>query len=266
MPWEEALEWVSSLNSRAHLGHTDWRLPNRRELRSLIGYQTRDPALPDDHPFENVFLSWFWTSTTAARHPAYAWYVHLEGGRMFYGRKDEDHLVWPCRGRSRVLPVTGQEDCFDGNGRSFSGAGTGQDGELRQGAAWPRPRFVVRDGVVSDRLTGLRWMQKADFAKGLTTWEEAFRVIRRFNDRYRHRGDLWRLPTINELESLVDVRAHDPALPEGHPFEHPQEAYWSSTTSAYEPDWSMALYLDQGAVGVGMKKGRYFSVWGVKAS
>jgi hypothetical protein len=47
----------------------------------------------------------------------------------------------------------------------------------------------------------------------------------------------WRLPNINELESLVDCGMHSPALQAGHPFECIQESYWSSTTSMFEPDW-----------------------------
>jgi hypothetical protein len=42
-----------------------------------------------------------------------------------------------------------------------------------------------------------------------------------------------------------------------------EEAYWSSTTSAFEPDWCMALYMHKGAVGVGQKKDENFSVWAV---
>ena len=39
-------------------------------------------------------------------------------------------------------------------------------------------------------------------------------------DLNRQRGGTysWRLPNINELESLVDCSAHSPALPHGHPF------------------------------------------------
>jgi hypothetical protein len=262
MDWKEALEWVSDLNARHHGGHDDWRLPNRRELRSLIGHQTRDPALPEGHPFENVFLGWYWTSTTASRHRAYAWYVHMEGGRMFFGGKGEDHLVWPCRGRSPVLPVTGQEGGFDTGERPV--ADEGKDGAPLTGVPWPRPRFAVGDGSVLDRLTGLEWWPLADLTGGLVTWEEAFEAVGAL-DRRDAAGDRWRVPTINELESLVDARTHDPALPRDHPFESPQGAYWSSTTSAYDPDWSMALYLDKGAVGVGMKKGRHFPVWPVRS-
>jgi len=34
------------MNRGTHLGFSDWRLPNRRELRSLLDHQTRRPALP----------------------------------------------------------------------------------------------------------------------------------------------------------------------------------------------------------------------------
>jgi len=43
------------------------------------------PALPERHPFVNVFNGWYRTATTAAISPAHAWYVALDGARMFYG-------------------------------------------------------------------------------------------------------------------------------------------------------------------------------------
>lgn len=262
--WEEGLAFVREMNRAGWGGGVDWRLPNRRELRSLISHQARDPALSEDHPFTDLFLGWYWTGTSAAINPAFAWYVHMEGGRMFYGRKTEHRLVWPVRGEGRgVLPFTGQRVCFDSDGRSISCVGTGQDGELRVGVPWPEPRFVTGEEWVTDRLTGLVWSRNADLAGRWTTWEEAFQVVDELN---RHRtGDRtsWRLPTINELESLVDASRHTPALPSRHPFRNVQEAYWSSTSSAFEPDWSMALYMHKGAVGVGQKKDPNFSVWAV---
>lgn len=264
--WTEALEWVRRMNKDSFAGRTDWRLPNRRELRSLISCQTRNPALPRPHPFLDVFPGWYWTSTTAAINPAYAWYVHLEGGRMFYGRKTEYRLVWPVRGRGKgVLPVTGQRRCFDVGGRTCSCDGTGQDGESRFGVPWPEPRFSPAPDTVLDRLTGLVWTRSADLARRWITWDEAFEVVAALDaDRFGRRGS-WRLPTINELESLVDVSRHTPALPPGHPFDDVQEAYWSSTSSGFEPDWCMALYMYKGAVGVGQKKDPNFSVWAVSS-
>ena len=87
--WLEAFDHVAALNIQHYGGYADWRLPNRNELRSLVSYQAKKPALPADHPFTNLFLGWYWSSTTAAINPAYAWSVHLEGARMFYGRKDQ---------------------------------------------------------------------------------------------------------------------------------------------------------------------------------
>ena len=75
----------------------------------------------------------------------------------------------------------------------------------------------------------------------------------------------WRMPTINELESLVDASECDPALPLEHPFLIRQQGYWSSTTSGFEKDWAYVLYMDKGAVGVGFKKTREFHLWPVKS-
>ncbi len=262
MTWQEALDAVAGLNAERHLGRGDWRLPNRREMRSLISHAARKPALPDN-PFANVFLGWYWTSTSAVRAPAYAWYVHMEGGRMFYGRKDSYYLVWPVCGTSTVLPQTGQHRCYDGQGEKRDCEASGQDGELRQGTAWPSPRFGSNEDGVLDLLTGLVWGQQADIASTPASWGEALAAARHLAEKT---GRPWRLPTINELESLVDASSHSPALPEAHPFASVREAYWSSTTSFFETDWAYVLYLHKGAVGVGYKKNRDFAVWPVRES
>ncbi|NIO68243.1 MAG: DUF1566 domain-containing protein, partial [Anaerolineae bacterium] len=44
----------------------DWRLPNVRELQSLIDYGRQTPALPSGHPFTGVQSSLYWSSTTHA--------------------------------------------------------------------------------------------------------------------------------------------------------------------------------------------------------
>jgi hypothetical protein len=97
--WQEAFDYISKLNSDMAFGYSDWRLPNRRELRSLLSHQTKNPALPSGYPFQNVFLGWYWTSTSAAINTSYAWYIHMEGGRMFYGHKEQSFLLWPVRGQ-----------------------------------------------------------------------------------------------------------------------------------------------------------------------
>jgi hypothetical protein len=284
--WPEALGLVAAMNSEEDGRGSRWRLPNRRELRSLMSHQNRLPALPEGHPFENVFSGWYWTSTTAAIAPAYAWYVHTEGARMFYGNKEEYHLLWPVRGEGNgILAATGQTLCHDASGGVVSCAGTGQDGEMRSGRPWPQPRFEVAGDTVVDCLTRLRWMRSANLTLGEVTWSEALAAVDSLNlaDPAVSDGEggavtqgcqsreiaglqlrrRWRLPNIVELESLVDCSTHSPALPDHHPFTDVREDYWSATTSMFEPDWAWALYLAKGALGVGQKKGRTFSVWAV---
>jgi hypothetical protein len=169
--WQEALAGIKLLNRDGYGGFSDWRLPDRRELRSLMSYQARKPSLPGDHPFHNVFLGWYWTSTSAAIHPAYAWYVHLEGARMFYGGKDQSSLFWPVRGAGNgLLPATGADRCLDESGKDLLCPGSGQDGELQAGFPWPQPRFVVNNALVTDKLTDLVWGRKANVTKQTVTW------------------------------------------------------------------------------------------------
>lgn len=259
--WQEAFEVVAEANDTRLAGYTDWRLPNRRELRSLIDHSARNPALPSGHPFTPVHLGWYWTSTTAAIAPAYAWYVHLAGGRMFYGKKTEFCLLWPVRGDLAVLPRTGQTGCFDVAGNVLDCRGSGQDGALQQGTAWPEVRFAPREDGVLDRLTGLVWRARAFEGGLLVDWNEALELARSLAV---DTGKRWRVPNINELESLVDASQSRPALPAQHPFATTQDAYWSSTTSGFETDWAYALYLHKGAVGVGWKPHREFAVWCVR--
>lgn len=264
--WQEALDHISRMNRERKAGRSDWRLPNRRELRSLMAFETRKPALPAGHPFENVFLGWYWTSSTAAIQPAYAWYVHMEGARMFFGRKDQYYLFWPVCGPGRgILPATGQRKCYDAKGSEIPCPGTGQDGELQMGLAWPASRFVVRQAAVLDRLTGLHWLQDAGVGPGTMDWRETLDYVKNLGVPLPEPSMRWRLPTINELESLVDCSRHSPALPVGHPFENVRDVYWSSTTSFFEPAWAWALYLHKGATGVGFKQEKGFHLWPVAA-
>lgn len=260
--WQEALDFITRMNDEGALDFNDWRLPSRRELRSLISHQTKQPALPQNHPFTKVFNGWYWSSTTATISPAHAWYVDMGGGRMFYGGKDQSFMVWPVRGQGNgSIPVTGQIQCYSETGEPVPCTGTGQDGELSPGTCWPAPRFQTIKDSVLDRLTGLHWKPVTDL-DGPLDWGQALAAITRLNSLPDNRHE-WRLPNINELESLVDCGTHSPALPAEHPFLSLQDVYWSSTTSLYEPDWAWALYLNKGAIGVGQKTQARFYAWAV---
>ena len=76
MNWQEALVWAEQKNSVAYLGYTDWRLPDAKELQSIVDYnrcpqKTASPAISP--MFEVSAISdeagmtnypFYWTSTT----------------------------------------------------------------------------------------------------------------------------------------------------------------------------------------------------------
>jgi hypothetical protein len=67
--------------SNAGANQTDWRLPNIRELHSIVDFGTFNPALPSGHPFEN-FEGTYWSSTTVADDASLAWIMSLTFGRV----------------------------------------------------------------------------------------------------------------------------------------------------------------------------------------
>ena len=260
--WHEASAAIAALNRTRHRGRGDWRLPDRRELWSLICFGARDPALPAGNPFRNVVLGWYWSSTSSARNADYAWAVQTTGGRVFFEHKERDAFVWPCAGTGRVLAATGQPVDRAPSGGAESSAEHRQVPAVH-GVVWPTPRFRAEGDGVRDLLTGLCWMERADLSRGAVDWVDALAAVDRIN-RERPHTPRWRLPTIVELESLLDARQCDPSLPGGHPFRDVGPGYWSSTTSAYEPDWAMVLHMGRGAIGVGIKRDPRYRVWPVR--
>jgi len=138
------------------------------------------------------------------------------------------------------VPQTGQTACYNSSGTVVPCAGTGQDGDIKAGVAWPDPRFTDHNnGTVTDNLTGLMWTKDAN-APGPTdctpavtkTWVGALDYVACLNaNQYLGYSD-WRVPSIRELGGLVDASRSNPALPPGHPFTsvRPYTYYWSGST------------------------------------
>ncbi len=77
----------------------DWRLPNIRELHSLIDFGNYGPALPGGHPFTNVQSYYYWSSTTYENNSDHAWNVFMGNGSVYHYDKSYYYYdVWPVRG------------------------------------------------------------------------------------------------------------------------------------------------------------------------
>ncbi|MDM8519509.1 DUF1566 domain-containing protein [Anaerolineales bacterium HSG6] len=100
LDWGEGLKWSNAL-ANGNCGLTDsssagdWRLPNVRELHSLVDYQS--PALPSGHLFNSVQSGGYWSGSTVAGTTSSAWFVSMDGGVRGY-HKVFDSYVWPVRG------------------------------------------------------------------------------------------------------------------------------------------------------------------------
>jgi hypothetical protein len=104
--WVQALTDANALASGS-CGLTDgsvpgdWRLPNAKELGSLIDFSTAQhpTALPAGHPFSGVQSSFYWSSTTYAGFLGSAYIVGLgDGSTIIILKEGGAPHVWPVRG------------------------------------------------------------------------------------------------------------------------------------------------------------------------
>jgi hypothetical protein len=121
MDWEHALAYAQSQNNANYLGHNDWRLPDTKELQSLVDY-TRSPGATNAAnagPAINALFSstgilndggkadypYYWTSTSAIPKAngtyAFAWYVAF--GRAEDGNGEDLHGAGAVRFDAKIL-------------------------------------------------------------------------------------------------------------------------------------------------------------------
>jgi PKD repeat protein len=94
MGWSNALAWVQAKNTARYLGYSDWRLPNVKELQSIVDY-TRSPDGTGSAALDPIFnctqftnengqldYAWVWSGTTHATYNGSG----QEAGYVAFGR------------------------------------------------------------------------------------------------------------------------------------------------------------------------------------
>ncbi|MDO6462212.1 DUF1566 domain-containing protein [Granulosicoccaceae sp. 1_MG-2023] len=113
MNWVEALEYADKATIA---GHDDWRLPNAKELQSLVDYEKKTfPAINTD--FFNTSLTtfdsvenayYFWTSTTQGDFKWTADYVAFGPAWSKKNASATAYFDWHGAGAQRSDPKTGE--------------------------------------------------------------------------------------------------------------------------------------------------------------
>lgn len=118
-------------------GYTDWRLPEKNELQSIVDYGIAIPAI-DITYFPNTDISDYWTNTEY--NSSDSWHVKFTDGSVVLGAKNIVKMVHCVRG-----------------------------------AIWGNPTFSDNgDGTVTDTTSGLMWQKTG---QGTTNdWQEMLGV------------------------------------------------------------------------------------------
>ena len=80
--WQGALDAAATIGT--YKGFTDWRLPNVKELRSLVEECRLSPSI-NEFAFPNTASSDFWSGSPNAGDATFAWYVNFFAGTEYFG-------------------------------------------------------------------------------------------------------------------------------------------------------------------------------------
>jgi Protein of unknown function (DUF1566) len=185
-------------------GHDDWHLAMRIELVSIVDFTRHDPAV-DPEAFPATPSEYFWTSSPLAGSASSAWYLFFLDGNAHSNGVDN-------RYRSRCV---------------------------RGGVPAPSERYMVPgDGTVVDVATGLVWQASIDA------------VPRTFADSVTYcttlplAGGGFRLPSMKELQTLIDEQVVDPAIDSQVFPATTGESFWSGSPLVGGPPeaWFVNFY------------------------
>ena len=212
---------VAGADTFSLAGYDDWRLPTIKELYSLILFSGGDVSscmgggTCSGVPFIDAnYFDFAYGDTSAgeriidAQYASSTKYVSTTVGQTMFGVNLADGRI---KGYGLTMPGGVDKTFFVMYVRG--NASYGVNDFLDNG-----------DGTVTDRATGLMWMQ-ADSGEGMN-WEGALGYCESLD----HAGyDDWRLPNAKELQSIVDY-SRSPA---------------TSNSAAIDPIFSVSSIIDE---------------------
>jgi hypothetical protein len=244
------IAYCAGLASSNYAGYSDWRVPTRVEIASIVDYtKTSGEAV-------NSAFAWavgkgtydrsysLWYETIAGINNAASGWVYNLGTGTYAG--------------GGGLTSNAYAETSTANVRCVRGNGAGET-ELEQ-AVEPPNHYTMASGEVTDNYTGLIWQESDSSAAGgaQVPWSSAAGYCAGLNLN----GHTWRVPSLNELATLVNEGKVQPAVNTTvFPGTHPTSAdsgckyngqatwYWASEALATEPTYAWAIDFCDGFTG-----------------
>lgn len=205
------LAHCASQASSNYAGFSDWRVPTRVEMASIVDF-TRNPGYPtamtNPSAYYRTISNWYET-ITGQNSSGYAWIYGADGFTS-------NAYAWTSNATVR---------CVRGNG-----TGEGQN----DFAVEPTNHYTVDTtaGETTDNYTGLIWQQGSSAAT--MDWASAANYCTTLNLN----GHTWRVPSVNELASIVNEALVAPAV---NRTAFPNTHYGSKSNNWY---WANAEYVN----------------------
>jgi hypothetical protein len=224
--WEDALIYIKELNKKGFGGFRDWRLPSREELRMMVDYNGQIPAT-DLKFFPDCLPAFYWSKDPNLKEPIFAWGMYFAYGCAI------------CYLKTFYYPVRAVRSGYSRGFGDIMGYSFADN----------------NDGTVTDSNTGLMWMK--DEGPELN-WEGA---MKHCQELHLAGHNDWRLPTIREIGSLMDLSFKDSCWFHKQFFPGTKTAplgfYWSSTTYGDTFGWGVNFQFGYDGYYAGKKEGKY---------
>lgn len=238
---ETIWDWLDAVNAEGgsgFAGHSDWRIPNVNELRSIVDYSAFNLAVYSvfhtgcvRHCLADLCSCtapfFYWSSTTRFPFSEEAVVISTPAGWVETFLKSNNAYVRAVRGGLNAadpsicpLLATGQTTSYAASKKNGGLVAVQDDGAVEAGAP---AQFVDNgDGTISDINTGVMW-EKKDHAGGLhdvnstylwsgngsqsTIWDWLDAVNTEIDPIFGGSGFAgytdWRIPNLNELQSIA---------------------------------------------------------------